>query len=278
MHVDDVEGAGRRGICLSQGEEGSLGRAISGDRRRVVDMDHVVGVAVDRVDRHIRRLMGTNHVFVSHHRLLELIRHRTATAAAHAVGQPGEAGGFEIAVVVVLQREVPVLDEGHVDAGVDTAEPGHNRLAHAAAFLPLVVGIPEGVATHADHASPLRKGRDVGTHLEVRSTQGRVEAVGTHQVVLAEDRAGSTDGVGGRADRDVAVASQVAPVGKPLARHTHLMVGMAKLAEGLGAHGTTGGILVQVAVVIPVDAHAQQRAAEHLLADETHVGEEAAVD
>ena len=46
---------------------------------------------------------------------------------------------------------------------------------------------------------------------------------------------------------------------------------MAELAVLRRAEGATGGILVEVAVVVPVDPEAEERAAEKLLADDARV-------
>ena len=51
---------------------------------------------------------------------------------------------------------------------------------------------------------------------------------------------------------------------------------MSELAP-LGAQDAVRGILVLIAIVIPVDTHAEQRAADELLAYGAYVGEEAAV-
>ena len=239
-------------------------------------MDHVPRLPVHRIDGHDRRLVGSHDVLVPHHRLLHLVGHVPPPAAPHAIGEPGKAGPVEVAVVVGLEGEVPVVEECHVETGVDTAEPGHDIAAGQRALLPVVAGVTQGVAAHTDHARPVGKAGDVGADLEVSPRQCGVEAVLAEQVVADEAVAGRSDRVGRGADGDVAVGPQVAVIRQPLRAHAHLVVRVAELTELGRAGNASRGILALVAVVVPVDADAEQRATDELLADGSDVREEAA--
>ena len=126
-HVVGIDG-GRLG--RAQRPIGRVGRAVAERCCGIADMDDVPRLARDRVDGNRRRLVGPHDVLVSHHRLLHLVGHVAAAAASHAVGESRKASGVEIAVVVVLERKIPVLEEGHVESGVDAAEPRHDVLSH----------------------------------------------------------------------------------------------------------------------------------------------------
>ena len=112
------------GLCLLQRGEGVFPGAVAGRQgvRRVVNVEDLVGQAGLLVDRLHRRLVGPHDVLVSHHRLLHLVGHVAAARPAHAVGQPREARPVEEAVVVGLEREIPVADQRQIHAGVHTAE------------------------------------------------------------------------------------------------------------------------------------------------------------
>ena len=105
--------------------------------------------------------MRANDVLIAHHRLLHLIGYIAAAAATHAVRKPRKAGRVEKAVVVVLQREIPVFDKCHVQSGVNTAKVWHDVLAAGV----VIAGIAEGVAANADHASPVGKTWNIRPHL-----------------------------------------------------------------------------------------------------------------
>ena len=150
-------------------------------------MDHPPRrVAVVGIQRHDRCLVRADDVLVAHHRLLHLVGHVTPPAAAHAVREPRKACRVENTVVVVLQREIPVFHERHVEAGVDTAKPGNDVLAGLRALRPVVTSVAQSVAAHADHAGPVGEARNVGADLEVNARQGRVETVLAHHKVLIE--------------------------------------------------------------------------------------------
>ena len=185
---------------------------------------------------------------------------------------------LRITVVVGLEGEVPVLQERQVEAGVHTSEPRYDILAELRAFRPLIARVPKGVAADADHSGPVREPGDIGANLEIGPAECGVEAGLAEEEVAREWAARGAQRVRGGPDRHVAVAPQVAVVGQPFAGDADLVVGVAELTELARARHTGHGVLVHVAVVVPVDAHAQEGAADELLTDGPYVREETSVD
>ena len=210
-------------------------------------------------------------MLVAHHRLLELIGDVPPPRTPHPVGDPGKAGPVEVAVVVRLEREVPVVEKRHVEAGVHTAEVRDDGGAAG----DVVAGVAEGVASDAHHAGPVGEAGNVGTDFKIGPGETGIDAEDTEERIAdvwPHRRRGG-------AHRDVAVAPQIAIVGEPFARHADLVVRHPSSEDITPAGVVDPGVavLVLVAVVVPVDADAADRTAEELLADDTDIGEEATV-
>ena len=215
--------------------------------------------------------MGTNDVLVAHHRLFELIGDGPPPRATHPVGQPGKACPVEVAVVVGLEGEVPVVEERHVEAGVHTAKV-RDDVGTAGE---VVAGVSEAIPADAHHAGPVRQAGDVGTDFEIGPGEARIDSEHAEERITNVRPHRRRRG----ADGDVAVAPQIAVVGEPLGRHAHLVVRRAtgKHVAAAGVVDPGVAVLVLIAVVVPVDADAADGAAHELLADDTDVGEEPAV-
>ena len=144
-------------------------------------MNHSPGLAaIARIGGNDRLLVRANDVLIAHHRLLHLVGYIAAAAATHAVRKPRKAGRVEKAVVVVLQREIPIFDKCHVQPGVDTAKVRHDGLACRIG----VASIAVGIAAHAYHPPPVGEAGNIGTNFEIDARQSSVESVLTHHKIL----------------------------------------------------------------------------------------------